>query len=481
MYYYCITNGTGSTTAKSNVSGAVNVENATLTISGTTSICVGDAITLSANSTAAGSTFTWSTSDNTSTISVSPLSTTSYTFSGTSPLGCLNISAPVTVTVNTLPTISAANGTICEGNSFVFTPSGAVSYTFSSGSATVSPTLSDSYIISGTSAEGCVGSNSLISVTVNTLPIVSTTGTNALCEGSSATLTANGATSYTWNSGSNATSISVNPTITSSYSLSGTSSEGCVSPVQATAELTVHALPLVSITGTNEACAGTSVNLTANGASTYTWSNSATTAVISVTPSSTSGYSVVGTSVEGCLSASFAATTVSVNALPIISISSATTEICVGSAAGYTASGATTYTWNTGSNASNISITPTSNTSYSVSGTNSLGCVSAIQASPTLTVYALPTLTISGNTSICAAGGTSIILSGSFTYSINGVQQNAMTGVSPSIYICQYQYQYLCQYVSISISISIFANIYVSISISICQYQYHETAHCGYF
>ncbi|PBQ33834.1 hypothetical protein CNR22_19290 [Sphingobacteriaceae bacterium] len=433
LYYYCIANGTGTTSAKSNISGAVTIENPTLSITGAGTVCTGNALTLSANSTAAGSTFTWSTNETTSSISVSPAANTTYTVSGTSTLGCIGISAPVTVSVNSLPVISVPNGTICEGASFVLVPSGAASYTYSSGSDTVTPASTSNYTVSGTSNEGCVGTNNLISVTVHTLPVVSITGTNALCEGTSATLTANGAATYTWSTGTNAGSISVTPTLTTTYSLSGTSSDGCVNLVQATTELTVHTLPLVSITGTNEVCAGSSVNLSASGASTYTWNTSETTAVISVTPSANTSYSVSGTSADGCASASNAVTTVTVHALPVLSITSETTAICAGASAGFTVTGASTYTWNNGSTATSISVTPASNTSYSVSGTNSLGCVSAIQAVASITVNALPTVTVSGPSAICTGGSATLVATGASTYVFGVSAPSPSISVNPTV------------------------------------------------
>lgn len=103
-------------------------------------------------------------------------------------------------------------------------PSGASTYTFSSGSAVVSPTANSTYSITGTSSLGCVSASSAISsVSVNTTPTVNATSSaSIICNGSSATLTANGASTYSWNTTATTSGIAVSPTVTTSYTVTGT-------------------------------------------------------------------------------------------------------------------------------------------------------------------------------------------------------------------------------------------------------------------
>lgn len=430
LYYYCIANATNTLTGTSNTSGAITVGNPTLTITGTSSICAGESLTLSAASSISASTYTWSNGLHTNSIVVSPGANTNYSVSGTSTLGCIGLSSVVIVTVNTIPVISVTNGTICNGGSFVLSPSGASSYTYSGGSATVSPSATTNYTVSGTSIEGCIGSNTLVSVVVNTLPAVSIAGTNSICEGAATTLTASGAVTYTWSTNTNTSVISVSPSVTTSYSLFGTSAEGCVNTVPASATVTVNTLPVVTITGTNEICAGSSVSLTANGASTYTWNTIANTSVITETPAVNTTYSVSGTSPEGCVSAIQAITTVTVHSLPVVSITG-TTAVCEGASVTFTANGASTYTWNTSSNSANITVAAITNTVYSVSGTSSVGCV-GVPATLSLTVNSLPLVTITGSTSICAGVTASLTANGAATYSWSGVGTNTTIMVTPA-------------------------------------------------
>jgi hypothetical protein len=67
--------------------------------------------------------------------------------------------------------------------------------------------------------------------------------------------------------------------------------------------LTLEAKPVVSVNSVPAnavICSGSSASLTASGANTYAWSTGATSANVTVTPSSTQAYLVVGTSLGGC-------------------------------------------------------------------------------------------------------------------------------------------------------------------------------------
>ncbi len=63
--------------------------------------------------------------------------------------------------------------------------------------------------------------------------------------------------------------------------------------------------------------------------------------------------------------------------LPTITIASQYTPLCVGITTSLNATGATTYSWSNGANSATTTVTPNAPGSYSVSGTNSLGCTSS--------------------------------------------------------------------------------------------------------
>ncbi|MCD6012785.1 MAG: hypothetical protein K0Q79_2647 [Flavipsychrobacter sp.] len=178
--------------------------------------------------------------------------------------------------------------------------------------------------------------------------------------------------------------------------------------------LTVNSsLPSIS-GGSNVAiCIGNSAAITASGGLTYTWSPSSTLSAstgagVTATPTVTTTYTVTGT--NGC--SNTATVTVSVNALPTISGGSNVT-ICSGGSTALTASGGNTYTWTPGSGLSattgtSVTANPTSTTIYTVTGTNSNGCVNT--ATVQVSVNPLPTVNSISNVAYCNGATTSAVV-----------------------------------------------------------------------
>ena len=167
-----------------------------------------------------------------------------------------------------------------------------------------------------------------------------------ICIGSITTLLISGAATYTWSTGSNATNITVGPTVTTTYSVSGTNSNGCVNT--ATALVTVNALPTITISPSPIIlCSGSSGVLNAIGALSYTWNPSGIISnSISVSPSVSTTYSVIGENSFGCKNTQ--TVNVIVNSLPSLTINPIFSSICVGSITTLLISGASTYTWSNG-------------------------------------------------------------------------------------------------------------------------------------
>lgn len=225
-------------------------------------------------------------------------------------------------------------------------------------------------IIYGLSGGCTSASRTPVIVTVNPSPTVTISGGNTpVCSGSSVSLTGNGATSYSWSTGANTSTIAPSPTVSTSYTLIGTSSS-CSN--QAVVNVTVNPAPTIGITGNAVIC-GTGTNvLSASGANTYSWSSGPIASTIAVSPTVSTSYTVSGTNTAGCVGSSVADVTVSV--LPTISVSGAST-LCAGSTSTLTASGANTYSWNTGATTPSISVSPSATVVYTVSGTSSSsGC-----------------------------------------------------------------------------------------------------------
>ena len=198
----------------------------TVSISGTPTIC---AVTTTSLTASGATTYTWTGLGSTNPLSIIPSAATVYSVTG-SACGVNSLPTTYTIAVNANPTITVNNGAICSGGSFTPTLSGAITYSYSSGSGIFSPSSTTSYTIFGMNAAGCT--NSVVStVTVNANPSVNAIASNTLiCIGNSAILTASTtATSYTWNTGATTMSISVSPTITTTYTVNVTNITSCSS------------------------------------------------------------------------------------------------------------------------------------------------------------------------------------------------------------------------------------------------------------
>jgi hypothetical protein len=293
---------TAATGCTSTASQAVTV-NSLPTVSVTSgAICSGNSFTMVASG---ASSYTYSGGS----AVVTPTSNASYNVTGTSSLGCVSSNTAVSsVTVNALPTVLVNSGAICAGNTFTIVPSGANTYTYSSGSAVVSPTSNASYNVTGTSSLGCVSSNTAVSsVTVNTLPTVSVSS-GAICSGNAFTINATGtANTYSYSGGSSV----VTPTAITNYTVTGTNTVTSCSNT-AISSVTVNALPTVSAaSSTSLLCVGQSASLTASGAATYTWNTTANTVVIVISPTVNTTYTVNATDANGCSNVATVTQTVS--------------------------------------------------------------------------------------------------------------------------------------------------------------------------
>jgi hypothetical protein len=67
-----------------------------------------------------------------------------------------------------------------------------------------------------------------ITVSVTPLPVLSFSASNTICTGQTVTLSVSGASSYSWSNGNTGTAITVSPSVTTIYSVTGTTN-GCSS------------------------------------------------------------------------------------------------------------------------------------------------------------------------------------------------------------------------------------------------------------
>ncbi len=161
---------------------------------------------------------------------------------------------------------------------------------------------------------GITGADVIVINALPATPTVSASGATTFCAGGSVTLTSTAATTYLWSNGATTQSISTN--VTGSYSVTVSNASGCSAASTATA-VTVNPNPVATITaggGVTNLCPGTTVTLTASAATSYLWSNGATTPSITVTAAGS--YSVTVTNATNCSNTS-AATVVSYSSCPV--------------------------------------------------------------------------------------------------------------------------------------------------------------------
>jgi PKD repeat protein len=282
-----------------------NTSTQTITVTATptvvatsTTICSGNSANLNASG---ATTYSWNTGATTANISVSPTTTTTYTVTGSN--SSCTATATATVTVNATPTISVNSQTICAGGSATLTATGATTYSWNTGASTstvsVSPGSTTIYTVTGTS-NGCPSSQTT-TVTVVNQPTV-TVNSATVCAGNSVTLTATGANTYNWSGGQTTASISVSPTATTTYSVTGIVSANCQN--SATATVVVNTLPVVGAASNipgDSICAGQQITLNGSGANTYSWTGGVNNGT-PFSPTATQTYTVTGTDANGCSS-----------------------------------------------------------------------------------------------------------------------------------------------------------------------------------
>jgi len=309
----------------------------TLVVSSSTTVCLGNSTVLSVTGALI---YTWnpatSLSSNTgSVVTSTPSSGITYTISGIDNNGCMSSNnVSVYVSVNPLPVIYASPSliTVCSGNSTMLSVTGTsaslpINYQWNPNTGlssnitnTVTATVisTTTYSVIGTDAKGCYNTTTA-KVNVNSLPTITIIPANvSICSGASTTLSAIGANIYVWNpsiilNNTKGTSITTSPINNTTYTITGTDNNGCSN--QATANLVVYALPIITLTSNETICAGVSTVLSANGAISYVWTPSTTPStgqIVTISPNSATTYTVIGTDQNGCTNEA----TIKVNTLP---------------------------------------------------------------------------------------------------------------------------------------------------------------------
>jgi gliding motility-associated-like protein len=296
----------------------------------------------------------------------------------------------MTVVIHEYPVISALNDTICFGQSTSIIPTvdlAGGTYTWSpftsaAPNITVSPTTTTTYQV----VYSLFGCNDTALTEIYVKPVsIPQVANQTICNGQNATLTASAGIAggdYIWSNGQTTTSIIVNPSTTTNYSVQY-DLDGCLSS-SVNSTVTVNPVPTL---GVNNAtiCAGDIATLSAIvnlPSGTFTWGNPpvAGGSSLSITPLNNTSITVNYT-LNGCNSLP-ATSAITVKPLPIATFTSNVTEGCVPLSVTFTADDPTNtdYIWTTSNslngNGSNATINFQSSGDFNVSLTTNLnGCI----------------------------------------------------------------------------------------------------------
>lgn len=254
--YYAKTSGDYKCVIYSNISCSktsntivanVNPDTPIITSDGSTSLCEGDDVTLTAND---ATSYLWNNGATTQNILVTEAGDYYVTLTEN---GCSDSSSITTVAVNPLPTPSitingsanfcqgdntSLNSNYSQGNQWLFNGNTIVG----ANAQSYNPTQSGFYSLKVTDNNNCQNTSQAVSITINSLPdaTISASGTTTFCQGESVLLAVGAATSYLWSNSETTQSITVFNS--GNYSVAVTGANGCVS-TSALTNVTVHNLP----------------------------------------------------------------------------------------------------------------------------------------------------------------------------------------------------------------------------------------------
>ena len=383
-------------------------------------ICIGDSAILQATG---ANSFSWDTGQSLSSITVTPISTTTYTVQATNIYNCtdsatviVNIANPVTgsdniiacspitwidgnvyTSNNNTATFNIASGAVNGCDSMVTlnltilpAASGTDNLTSCSpiswidGNVYNSNNNTATFNIASGAANGC---DSIVTLNLTILPAASGTDNLTSCS------------PITWIDGNVYTSNNN----TATFNIVGGATNGCDSLV--TLNLTIAPTAVLSVNSTT-ICSGETATLTAIpsiSGGTFLWSTGETASMISTNPLITSSLLVTYT-VGGCETLDSALITVLPN--PIVSVGS-DVNMCLGDSVMLSATGAQTYSWDNGIGLGNdVFVSPSNLTSYVVLGTDLLGCIGKDTVVVNPAQFIPPTLTtFPSNPPLCDGTG----------------------------------------------------------------------------
>ncbi|MEL1243620.1 T9SS type B sorting domain-containing protein [Flavobacterium sp. DGU11] len=288
-------------------------------------------------------------------------------------------------------------------------------------------------------------------VTVNALPVINSASPASICAGQTATISVGTSTPATINwydsltggtllgTGNSFTTPVL--TTTASYYAEAVNAQGCTSDVRASTQVTVNALPTLTVTTPVTTCAGSPANLTAtpSAGAVINWYTTATGGALVgtgsnfTTPAITANTIYYAEAVSAtCTSAARSAVTVNVSTLPTLTVTTPAPLCGQGSTTIQATPSVGVVNWYATATGGTVLATGTTYTTPVISTTTTYyaeaangSCISARQP-VTVTVNALPTINSASPVTVCAGQAATIAVSTQTPATINWY--NAATG-----------------------------------------------------
>jgi large repetitive protein len=266
-------------------------------------------------------------------------------------------------------------------------------------SATATNLTSGNYTVTVTDGNGCTTSASVTITEPSILAAVINSSSNVSCNGGSngsASVVVNGGAvpyAYQWSPSGEITNTA-NSLVAGNYTVTITDANAC-SVVQ-NVTITEPSAVTLAINGAATICQNQSATVTAVPAGgiqpyTYSWDNGPTSSSQTLSPSSTSNYSVIVTDANGCTISQ----SVTITVYPPLNVAAtSTSQLCIGSVgmvsstAGGGNGGPYTYAWSTGQTSPSFTVTGLSSSTYTV--TINDGCSPPVQAITSIVVNPIP-------------------------------------------------------------------------------------------
>lgn len=379
-----------------------------------TDVCLGDEVTLSAES-LTGGVVSWDGGITDGIAFTPPLGTSIYTATSDVVDDCV---FEVEITVFDYPEfeITASDDEICDGESITLSVDGAAD-TFVWDTPDIAldepyyPEIgTHEFVLTG--INGVCETEESIEIVVHENPTVDAIVDDAtICLGMSVVFSGEGADSYTWDLGvSDGVLFTPGSSGVTTHTVVGINAlTGCTG--SDFVNLTVYDLPVIVADADEDLlCEGELVTLSASGAPIFEWDLGVEDGIAFLPPIGTTTYTVIGTSFAGCEGT--ASIDITVSPLPILTASSSDTLICEGEEIVLTADGAEMYEWDAGIVDGEAFIpVGVGIITYTVIGTSGPGCEGTetidiiILANPIVTAAASPLEICEGESIIFTGAG----------------------------------------------------------------------------